>query len=244
MIAYDCLGPRQIRELLRILYVEDAYRFRYDWTPPSKAPSAYGTQWRQIPSIENYEVSDLGFIRDRGSRRLKPVYTDSSGYRLVGVRQQDRGTSKMVHCLVMEAFHPQPAPGLEIRHLDGNPANNALANLAWGTAKQNAQDKARYGKAPWQKSRRGEIKNAKMTPEQVREMRALYAAGGVSQRKLAVRYGLAYSNVARILNRTSWAWVPEGESDDDKTGVPGQGVPSGSEPQVLPSAGTGGGDQH
>jgi hypothetical protein len=28
-----------------------------------------------------------------------------------------------------------------IRHLDGNPKNNRLENLAWGTYKENAQDR-------------------------------------------------------------------------------------------------------
>jgi len=47
-----------------------------------------------------------------------------------------------VHRLVLEAFHRPPRPGEVGRHLDGDPANNDADNLAWGTPKQNAEDRA------------------------------------------------------------------------------------------------------
>jgi hypothetical protein len=45
---------------------------------------------------------------------------------------------------------------------------------------------------------------AKLTDAKVIEMRARYAAGGISQRALAAEYGVAESRVWRIVNGTAW----------------------------------------
>ena len=46
-----------------------------------------------------------------------------------------------VHRLVLEAFVGPCPEGMECRHLEGDTANNALSNLAWGTPQENAADK-------------------------------------------------------------------------------------------------------
>lgn len=56
-----------------------------------------------------------------------------------------RGTHK-VHRLVLLAFvGPARSKSHVCRHLDGNPANNTLSNLAWGTQQQNWDDRRRHG---------------------------------------------------------------------------------------------------
>ena len=45
----------------------------------------------------------------------------------------------------MWAFVGQQAKGVEVRHLDGNPRNNTLSNLAYGTKSDNMQDAAKQG---------------------------------------------------------------------------------------------------
>lgn len=48
-----------------------------------------------------------------------------------------KGNSRQVHALVLLAFvGPYPA-GCEILHLDGNPTNNTLTNLRYGTRSEN-----------------------------------------------------------------------------------------------------------
>lgn len=52
-----------------------------------------------------------------------------------------------VHRLVALAYLPsRPSPQHEIRHLNGDPADNRAENLAWGTRKENAVDKERHGR--------------------------------------------------------------------------------------------------
>ncbi len=69
-------------------------------------------------------------------------------YKIVGLRSPDNpGTKKQVyvHQLVLGAFVGPCPIGMECRHLDGNPSNNFLSNLRWGTHLENMEDMRRHG---------------------------------------------------------------------------------------------------
>lgn len=102
-----------------------------------------------------YEVSDLGDIRSLprpGARRprlyggqdLKPVRRPS-GHLGVTLSRDDKAYTYSVHVLVCEVFHGLRPEGMEVRHLNGNPADNRALNLAWGTRSENELDKVRHG---------------------------------------------------------------------------------------------------
>src|SRR5690606_11217835 len=57
----------------------------------------------------------------------------------------DGGKSYRVHRLVMEAFVGPLPEGMEVRHLDDDPDNNALSNLVYGTRSENLEDRVRLG---------------------------------------------------------------------------------------------------
>jgi len=102
--------------------------------------------------------------------------------------------TRLVHQLVLEAFFgPKPSPDAETRHLDGDPTNNAIDNLAWGTHEENTADTRRLGRF-----------RSKLTANQVREIRARYAAGGILQSELAAQYGTTRMNVSSIVCGQSW----------------------------------------
>ena len=105
-------------------------------------------RWLPVPGYEGrYDVSDLGRGRSWVSpgRRTQPRILKSSptsaGYLAVSLTRGDgRKTTRTIHSLVAAAFlGPRPA-GQEVRHLDGNPLNNTLGNLAYGTRSENRQD--------------------------------------------------------------------------------------------------------
>ena len=101
---------------------------------------------------ERYEVTHdgrvLSFTKWRGEEvRELAQQLDDDGYPCVRVVVNGRRRRVAVHRLVCRMFHgPQPAPGYEVRHLDGNKLNASAANLAWGTTKQNADDRAAHGR--------------------------------------------------------------------------------------------------
>lgn len=84
--------------------------------------------------------------RGYGERELMQCeHTD--GYLSVRMVVDGKRKRFMVHRLV--ATHhlpPRPSPHHEIRHLDGNRLNNAASNLAWGTRKENADDREAHGR--------------------------------------------------------------------------------------------------
>ena len=62
--------------------------------------------------------------------------------------------------------------------------------------------------APQKGERNG---RAKVTAEQVREIRRRYAAGGTTHQALADEYGVTKTNIRFIIKRVSWAHVTDGQ---------------------------------
>lgn len=110
--------------------------------------------WREIPGFDGaYEVSDNGRIRTvhahpkgrtPAGHVMKPRLHEN-GYLNVGLRRGKRRVVVGVHRLVATAFHGEPQPGWEARHLDGDKTNNAASNLRWGTHSDNVRDSVAAG---------------------------------------------------------------------------------------------------
>jgi hypothetical protein len=109
------------------------------------------TEWRPIPSALMYEVSDEGRLRSRACRwkevdRELISTRNSKGYLYVKLLNDDGvRRTRFVHKLVLEAFVGPRPEGMQTRHLNGNPADNRVVNLAWGTALENWQDRRSHG---------------------------------------------------------------------------------------------------
>jgi hypothetical protein len=104
-------------------------------------------EWRPIPSLEGWEASSLGRFRWNGEERV-PSLNKYTGY--LSFSSSSRGIKDgkghYAHHLVLEAFvGPRPA-GMQTRHLNGVKHDNRSANLAWGSAKENAEDNKRLGR--------------------------------------------------------------------------------------------------
>ena len=102
--------------------------------------------WRDAPGYKGrYEVSNQGnvrsYCRSAIPRLLKPGRSPS-GHLTVAL---GRGNSQSVHILVLLAFYGHKPDGYECLHINGNPADNRLNNLRWGTRGENIRDKARHG---------------------------------------------------------------------------------------------------
>ena len=116
--------------------------------------------WKSVVGREGlYEVSDQGRVRsvdrtvhykDGRTRRLKgrvlKPWKNRKGYLLAALYGEGKTRTKFVHRIVLEAFVGDRPEGLETLHIDGNPANNHVGNLKWGTSSENALDKVRHGR--------------------------------------------------------------------------------------------------
>jgi hypothetical protein len=118
----------------------------------------YVENWLPVVGYEGqYEVSNLGRVKSlkRGNPKLLSPFPLHAGHLCVSLYDGNHSPPTFkrafVHRLVLEAFVGQrPSDEFMCRHLNGNPADNKVENLAWGTALENGQDMARHGTS-WQK---------------------------------------------------------------------------------------------
>jgi hypothetical protein len=133
-------------------------------------------------------------------RPLKPILR--GGYLTVNVSRAGKKSARRIHRLVLEAF-VGPCPEGHIGcHGDGDPTNNRLENLRWGTHQANADDTLRHGRR-----KMGSASNAKLVEEDVLEIRRLRSEG-VPTGALASRFGVSRGNIEAIVYRRSWRHLP------------------------------------
>ncbi len=94
-----------------------------------------------IANNDGYYVTDEGQIF--GPRGLRILHSAQRGGHL---RIRIRGKHHFVHCLVLEAFIGPRPEGYVCRHKDGDPANNHISNLSWGTLRENYDDTIKHGR--------------------------------------------------------------------------------------------------
>lgn len=174
--------------------------------------------WKDIPGYEGcYQASTHGRIRSVA----RPVFRKDghSGYavwqyagRILRVRPKESGhlnvslgarNTKKVHRLVLETFvGPCPA-GHECLHADGNPANNRLDNLRWGTRLDNRADMRAH--AQLYRRRQGATWLSEETIRAIK--RELSAPERPTQKILARKYGVHVNTICNINRKYTHKWV-------------------------------------
>ena len=169
--------------------------------------------WKDIPGYEGrYQASTEGHIRsvDRivysrsrttrlpFARRLKgqvltPGRFCKAGHVSVVLGRKTAGIP--VHQLIMRTFVGEPAEGQEVRHKNGDPTDNRLANLEYGTRTENILDVYRQGKA-WRT----------LTVSDVRDIRQRLA-NGERNVDIAKLYGVSEAAISGIKHRRCYAWL-------------------------------------
>ena len=99
----------------------------------------------------------------------------------------------------------RPVVGWEGCHGDGNPKNNCQSNLRWDTKASIERDKILHGTARL-RFLGADNGSAKLTEDQVREIRAR-CAGGETRRSVAADFGISHNSVSKIHHRRAWAHV-------------------------------------
>ena len=97
--------------------------------------------WKPVRSGENYEVSNLGQVRNSNTGRLvKPFVDRDQTYDRVQLCNNGRSRKVMVHTLVAEAFIGLKPDGMEIDHLNTNIHDNRACNLKYVTQEENRRN--------------------------------------------------------------------------------------------------------
>lgn len=158
---------------------------------------------RPIDGFPLYLITNFGRVISfhRRNPEFRTQARDPKGYCCVVLRHEGLSRSARVHRLVAETFIANPDSLPCVRHLDGNPRNNSVSNLAWGTHLQNEDDKRGHG--TWNARRTG-----KLSASDRQTIRELYAQAW-SQKSLSDRFGVSRPTITRLLNGTTWAELSE-----------------------------------
>jgi hypothetical protein len=152
--------------------------------------------WKSVFGYEGqYEVSNKGRIKSyrryKEGQILRPGRMPQ-GHLSVAL---GRKNSQCVHKLVLNAFVGAAPDGYECLHANGNPADNRLQNLRWGTRSENNVDAVIH-------QRKG-----KLTKAQIKDIRARLELKewGIG-RKLAKEYGVHESTISAVKVRRHYAY--------------------------------------
>lgn len=167
--------------------------------------------WKNIPGYEGlYEGSNYGRIKslidnykNQRIKILKPGNT-RGGYLLVVLCKDKFHKTFPVHKLILETFIGPRPPGMECRHLDGNPKNNRLDNLCWGTHKQNILDAVSHGKLKCHNQNGSKNPIAKLNNWKFRIIKRLLEDGSLTQREIGKIFNVARQTVGDIKNNITW----------------------------------------
>ena len=173
---------------------------------------------KPVPGYEGMFATACGrvFSNKSGHLKEKAQVDFKGGYKAVGF--YDRSTKKdrllLVHRAVCLAFYGVPKPHqTDVRHLDGDPKNNLLENLRWGTKTENALDTVRHGRNrskthPEERFRGVDHPRRKLDESQVMEIKALRNSG-LSQASIANKFNIHQGTVSKIQLGVTWAHMPK-----------------------------------
>ena len=91
----------------------------------------------KIEGFENYEVSNLGKVRNiKSGIMLKPWIT-KDGYLRHCLYKHNKRKNLLLHRIIATAFIDNPGKKPQVNHIDENKLNNDLSNLEWCTGREN-----------------------------------------------------------------------------------------------------------
>lgn len=169
-------------------------------------------EWKDIPDFKGlYQASRDGYIRN--TKTLHVLKTDkkinNAGYMNVTLGK----FYKDVHVLIALTFiGPKPSPTHQVNHINANKLDNRASNLEWVTPKENIAHMIKAGRLDDHKIMMSEktkgVNNikAKLTEEQVREIRKL-GATGLSSSQLAPMFNVSSATIRGIVRKAYWKHV-------------------------------------
>lgn len=169
---------------------------RYIWVPQDSLPV--------VGYEDRYAVDTRGVIYNvRTFSVMKASTNKVTGYRYLNLTKNSICKTFLVHRVVMLAFNPvENYVNLEVNHKDGDKGNNQFTNLEWMGHRDNMTH-ARDVLDAWADRLPG---NPKLTPEQVKDIRRLFAEG-MRKIDIAEMFSLADSTIHNVLSRKTWAHV-------------------------------------
>ena len=91
----------------------------------------------KIEGFDNYEVSNLGKVRNIKSGRILKPSLHKNGYSRHFLCENNKRKHLYLHRIIATAFIDNPGEKPCVNHIDENKLNNDLSNLEWCTVREN-----------------------------------------------------------------------------------------------------------
>lgn len=166
--------------------------------PP--VPDDARERWLPIEGWDSYDVSDWGRVRSWAYSKCRIMKLSMRNGRYFGVRIGRNKTEYrtfLVHILVLETFVGPKPPRMYGCHRDDDPSNNRLSNLRWDTPRANQLDRLKN---------KGGSKTLREADIPVIWQMLL---DGMTNREIALEFGISHKNVQVIRSRTSWTYITD-----------------------------------
>lgn len=158
--------------------------------------------------VYNYDVSNLGRIRNNKTNYILSQSLAGKGYLGVTVSLGERGKIQRIrtHRAVAELFIPNPNNLPQINHIDGNKTNNKVENLEWCTNQENTIHAIQTGLKDYSFMKGEKNLSAKLTKEDVEYIRKNYISGSrtFGARALGRKFGVHHETIRQIINNETW----------------------------------------
>lgn len=151
-----------------------------------------------------YRVMADGAVENPSGRRLKLTHQESIRLRYFKFNIKTPEGSKPVTVHKLQAFQKFGdsvfAPGVVVRHLDGDSLNNQLENIGIGTITDNAMDRD-----PVARSMHAQKAGKAMSPysDEMWDSIRNDHASGLGYKKLRTKYGIGLSTLSFQLSKTA-----------------------------------------
>lgn len=164
-------------------------------------PTHYQTEKPRVPAAERFWAKVTK--ADPGSCWEWQAARDPLGYGFF--RMEPSKPMWRAHRAAWTLTNGSIPAGMIVCHYCDNPPCVNPIHLFLGTDADNCADRVAKDRSSRMISHYGETSPlAKLTAEQVEEIRRRYAAGGVLQRELGEEFGIGQTQVGRIVRRVRW----------------------------------------
>jgi len=150
---------------------------------------------KSVQGYEGYLINNKGEVfSSKRENRVKKLKEDISplGYRRVTLSKDGNTKRFLVHRLVLTHFDRLPKEGEVCRHLNGDPNDNRIENLTWGSNHENCEDARDHGTGAM-----------KITWEDVDHVRYWYSKG-LCNTDISNKTGVSSGAICHIVSGSSW----------------------------------------
>lgn len=157
---------------------------------------------KTIINFPNYKINKEGKVYLNNEKEKAPSKC-KKGYLHITLSRFGIKKTFLVHRLTALSFIPNPNNLPQVNHKDGNKLNNCIDNLEWCTCSENLKHAFSLGLS---KANNEGAKNpkAKLTENDVLEIKALIKSKFIPQNKIAKMYNIDATVISGIKKGTKW----------------------------------------